>query len=132
MIEYDYIINNSGTCSSSTNLYLHQCGWSNYNYNGVTRHHFTFNNGNGIMNDHYYIHAGHKQSYSAQHIGSSLKSLFESGSWKFAGLICIDVPGKIIFFLKQLFIFIIIKNYLYWVNPFKNIWIWGKLHFCFS
>jgi hypothetical protein len=123
MIEYDYIINNSGTCSSSTNLYYRQCGWSNHNYNGVTRNQFVFNNGNGNMNDHYYIHSGHFQSRSAFYSSTSIKSYFESGSWKFAGLICIDVPGKIIFVLKQLFIFIIIKNYLYWVNPFKNIWI---------
>ena len=111
MIEYNYIINNSGTCSSSAYLYWGQCGWSGYSYNGVERKLFTFNNGNGVINDHYYINSGHYQSRLAQHTSSSIKSLFESGSWKFAGLICIDVPGKMIFFFeKQLFIFIINKE----------------------
>ena len=96
MIEYNYIINNSGTCSSSTYVYYRQCGWSDYTYNGVERYMFTFNNGIGDMDDHHFLQIRNYQTQLARHTSNSLKSSFESGSWKFAGLICIDVPGKII------------------------------------
>ena len=111
MIEYNYIINNSGTCSSSAYVYKNQCGWSSYTYNGVERGYFTFNDGNDEMEYHYYLHANFYQHSSALYTSSasSFKSRLESGSLPFAGLICIDVNwgdnflNKIIIILREKF-----------------------------
>ena len=90
-IEYNKIITQSGTCSSSERVYYGQCGWTGYDYNDVTRQYFVFNDGNGFIKETYYIHANHPQIQQATTTTSDMNY------WKYAGLLCIMGPGKFFF-----------------------------------
>ena len=100
-IEYNNIVEDNGDCTTGLSYYG-ECGWNTYLYNDVARKLFTFNNGNGLMDDTYYLNAGAFETSLAQSssAGTSAAELIETTHLTFAGLICIEGTSKI-FFMKH-------------------------------